>query len=160
MFRRLVAIGLLLTLLVGPAAACGGGSAERIEVRIGGLVITAELARTAGERTKGLSGRPSLPEDAGMLFVFPSEQQPTFWMKDMRFPLDFVWISADHHVVAVTANVPPPAPGTPDGALPEYSPDRPVLYALEVNGGVTARSGVLAGDLVTFTPDVPTEGVR
>jgi uncharacterized membrane protein (UPF0127 family) len=147
-------------LLAGPALACGGGARERIEVRIGRLAVTAELARTPEERTRGLSGRSALPEGAGMLFVFPNEQQPTFWMKDMRFPLDFVWISADKHVVAVTEQVPPPAPGTPDSVLPLYSPTGPVLYTLEVNGGLVAQLGVHAGDPVAFTPEVLSENVR
>ncbi len=129
-------------------------------MRIGRLAVTVELARTPAERTRGLSGRAALPEDAGMLFVFPNEQQPTFWMKDMRFPLDFVWISADKHVVAVTEQVPPPAPGTTDAALPLYSSTAPVLYTLEVNGGLVEKLGVHAGDPVTFTPEVPPENAR
>ncbi len=95
-----------------------------------------------------------------MLFVFPTEQRPGFWMKDMRFPLDFVWISAGRHVAGVTENVPAPSPGTADGALPLYSPDSPVLYVLEVNGGAVRRSGVRAGDPVAFTPEVTLTGVR
>jgi uncharacterized membrane protein (UPF0127 family) len=158
--RRRLAIALLATLLAGPAVACAGGARERIEVRIGRLVVTAELARTPEERTQGLSGRSALPDDAGMLFVFPNEQQPTFWMKDMRFPLDVVWISGDKHVVAVTEQIPPPAPGTPDGALPLYSPTAPVLYTLEVNGGLVKQLGIHAGDPVAFTPEVPTANAR
>jgi uncharacterized membrane protein (UPF0127 family) len=129
-------------------------------VRIGRLAVTAELARTPQERGRGLSGRSALPDDAGMLFIFPNEQQLTFWMKDMRFPLDVVWISADRHVVAVTEQIPPPAPGTPDSALLLYSSTAPVLYALEVNGGLVQQLGVHAGDPVAFTPEVPTENVR
>ncbi len=150
----------MLTLVVGLATACGGGSSERVEVRIGGLVVRAELARTPEERVPGLSGRPSLRQDGGMLFVFPTEQRPGFWMKDMRFPLDFVWISAGRHVAGVTENVPPPSPGTADSALPLYSSDSPVLYVLEVNGGAVRRSGVRVGDPVTFTPEVTLSGVR
>ncbi|MFN3487243.1 MAG: nucleotide-binding domain containing protein, partial [Planctomycetota bacterium] len=71
----------------------------RVEVRIGRLVIDAEVARTAEERAQGLSGRDSLAEDAGMLFVLEREHVPSFWMKGMRFPLDFVWVSAEGRVV-------------------------------------------------------------
>jgi uncharacterized membrane protein (UPF0127 family) len=129
-------------------------------VRIGRQAVRAELARTPEERRQGLSGRSALPEDAGMLFVFPNEQQPTFWMKDMRFPLDFVWISADKHVVAVTEQAPAPVPGTPDGALQLYAPTAPVLYTLEVNGGLVKQLGIHAGDPVVFTPELPTENAR
>lgn len=159
MLRRL-AIGLLLALLVGLAVSCGDGSPGRVEVRIGGLVVQAELARTPAERVQGLGGRASLEQDAGMLFVFPNEQSQTFWMKDTRFPLDFVWISADLRVLGVVENVPPPAPGTPDAELTRYTSNGPVLYVLEVNGGAVARAGVRTGDAVTFTPDVSLEGAR
>ena len=155
-----LAIGLLLALLVGLAVGCGDGSPGRVEVRIGGLVVQAELARTPAERAQGLGGRASLEQDAAMLFVFPNEQPQTFWMKDTRFPLDFVWISADLRVLGAQENVPPPAPGTPDTDLPLYPSSEPVLYVLEVNAGDVARAGVRAGDAVTFTPDVSLEGAR
>ena len=152
-------LALLLCLLTfaGLAASCGGGAGDRVEVRIGRLVIEAELARTPEERTQGLSGRGSLPREAGMLFVFPQEHVASFWMRGMRFPLDFIWISGDRHVVDLTEDVPPPAPGTPDDALPFYNPDAPVLYVLEVNAGVVQESGVRAGDSVSFEPDVSPE---
>ena len=141
----LVALGLL-------AAACGGS--EGFEVHIGGLVVEAEVASTAEERSQGLSGRSSLPDDGGMLFVFQEEGQPGFWMRAMRFPLDFIWISRDGRVVDLTEDVPPPEPGVPDEELPFYRPDAPVLYVLEVNAGVIRQSGVQVGDVVTFKPDI------
>jgi len=155
-----LATGLLLALVAGLAIACGGGSSRGTEVRIGGLVVQVELARTPDERANGLSGRASLAQDAGMLFIFPNEQPQTFWMKDTRFPLDFVWISADLRVLGVQENVPPPAPGTPDTDLPLYPSSEPVLYVLEVNGGLVERAGVRVGDAVTFSPDVSLEGAR
>jgi len=155
-----LACGLLLALFVVLPVACGQGSPRRVEMRIGGLVVQAELARTPEERARGLGGRASLEQDAGMLFVFPNEQPRAFWMKDTRFPLDFVWISADRRVVGVAENAPPPAPGTPDADLTLYTSDAPVLYVLEVNAGAVASAGVRAGDAVSFTPDVSLEGVR
>ena len=146
---------LLLSLVVALgvlAAACGGS--ERIEVRIGGLVVEAEVAGTPEERGQGLSGRSSLPDDGGMLFVFQEEGQPGFWMRAMRFPLDFIWISRDGRVVDLTEDVPPPEPGVLDEELPRYLPDAPILYVLEVDAGVIRQSGVQVGDVVTFKPDI------
>src|SRR6476660_9003938 len=54
--------------------------------------LTVELATTADQRTRGLSGRDSMPRDAGMLFDLGTTQNTSFWMKDMRFPLDMVWV--------------------------------------------------------------------
>ncbi len=140
------------------AAPLGEDGHERIEVRIDGLVIEAEVARTSEERAQGLSGRSALPESAGMLFVFQEERRPGFWMKGMRFPLDFIWISRDRRVVDITRDVPPPEPGTLDGALPLYQPAEPVLYVLEVNAGIVGEAGLRVGDAVTFEPEVAEEG--
>ena len=159
MFRGL-ALALIVALVAGQAAACGGSARQRVEVRIGGLAIKAELATTPDERAQGLSGRPSLSRDAGMLFVFPGDERAAFWMKDMRFPLDFVWISADMRVVGVMEDVAPPAPGTPDAELPQFSADAPARYVLEVNAGTVALAGIHAGDAVTFTPEVSLEEVK
>ncbi len=150
--------GLIVALAV-LAAACGGSErievrSERIEVRIGELVIDAEVARTPEERGQGLSGRSSLPDEGGMLFVFQQEGQPGFWMREMRFPLDFIWISQDGLVMDLTEDVPPPDAGVPDEPLPRYQPDAPVLYVLEVNAGIIRQSGVQVGDAVTFKPDI------
>ena len=142
------------------AAQVGEDGHERIEVRIDGLVIEAEVARTPEERAQGLSGRSSLPESAGMLFVFQEERRPGFWMKGMRFPLDFIWISRDRRVADITRDVPPPEPGTPDGALLLYQPAEPVLYVLEVNAGIVGEAGLRVGEAVTFEPEVEEEGAQ
>lgn len=141
-------------------AACAGGNDEAnhtptlppnaIEVRIGEMVIRAEVARTPQERSLGLGERDFLPEDGGMLFDMGSEARHGFWMKGMRFPLDFIWISSDRRVADVTRNV-PPEPGVPDAQLTLYRPRLPVLYVLEVNAGLVERYGVEVGDAVEFT---------
>ncbi len=129
---------------------------ELVEVRIGDRTIQAEVAETAEERTQGLSGRTSLAEDGGMLFVHQQDGQPTLWMKDMHFPLDFIWISVDRRVADLTENVPIPEPGIPDSELPRYQPDEPVRYVLEVNAGLVQEAGIQVGDAVTFQPDMLT----
>ncbi len=125
---------------------------ERIGVRIDGLTVRAEMARTLEERGPGLGGRPSMPLDEGMLFIFQSEGQHSFWMRGMLFPLDFIWISSDRTIVDITIDV-PIEPGVADGELPLYRPDQAVLYVLEVNAGVVRKAGVQIGDAVTFEPE-------
>ena len=110
-----------------------------------------DLADTPEKRFQGLSGRPILEDGTGMLFVFQRESRHTFWMKDMRFPLDMVWINADCAVVDITADVPRPPPGQDDGALPTYSPSAPAIYVLEINAGTAAATGLQTGDLVTLS---------
>ncbi|OGO51098.1 MAG: hypothetical protein A2148_06995 [Chloroflexi bacterium RBG_16_68_14] len=140
----------------GNATATPTGAPEHIEVRIRGLAIQAETARTAEERAQGLSGRDSLPEDGGMLFFLEQERVPGFTMRGMRFPLDFIWISSDLRVADLTENVPHPAAAGKE--LSGIGPDVAVLYALEVNAGTIQRFGIQVGDPVTFEPNVAEEG--
>ena len=139
---------LVLVACAALLAACGGDDSEpspaRAVVNVGGASVTADIADDEASRARGLSGRDRLDADAGMLFVLPGDA-PSFWMKDMRFPIDIVWIKGGR-VVDVTADVPPPA-GTNE-ALATYSPDRPANRALEVNAGWAARHGVERGDRV------------
>jgi uncharacterized membrane protein (UPF0127 family) len=114
-------------------------------------VLGVELAVTPAERARGLSGRASLAQDAGMLFVFEAATIPSFWMKDTLIPLDLVWIDGDKRVVGVTADV-QTEPGVADGDLRRYSPPASVLYVLELNSGAAARLGLDTGDALTFDP--------
>ena len=124
-----------------------GDAAPFGELRAGFAV---EVADDAVERSRGLSGREPLPEDGGMLFVYQEPLVPGFWMRQMRFPLDFVWIGEDCEVVDVTPDVPAPGSGTPDSELTVYRPGTPVLYNLEVNAGTAERHGIEVGDPVRF----------
>ena len=112
--------------------------------------LTVELATTADERTRGLSGRESMPRDAGMLFDLGTTQNTSFWMKDMRFALDMVWVTEDKRIAGVTEDV-QPQPGTPDNQLRLYPPPVPVRYVLELNAGVAAERGLAAGTQLGFT---------
>jgi uncharacterized protein len=106
---------------------------ERIPVQV-------EIADTDAERQMGLSGRTTLMEGAGMLFVFDQEQPLSFWMKDTLIPLSIAYVSADGRIVD-TQDMQPldetPHPST-----------EPALYALEVNQGFFAERGVAVGDTV------------
>ena len=120
-----------------------------MQVRVGARAIDVEVAATPDQRAQGLSGRVSLPADAGMLFDMGQVTTPDFWMKDMRFALDLVWIGADRRVLGVTPGV-PPQPGVPDAQLLLYRPPSPVRYVLEVNSGAAARLGLTAGAQLAF----------
>lgn len=127
-----------------------------------GETIRAEIADSERERRIGLSDRPFLDLGQGMLFVFGEPVHPSFWMKDMRFSIDIVWI-ADGTIIGVASDVPvpasPPLPGNGTGEaplpgnggsgagwLPTYEPPGPVDMVLELNAGAAARHGLAAGD--------------
>ncbi len=97
---------------------------------IDGKPFIAEVVKTPASIQQGLSGRDSITTD-GMLFVMPTIDYHGFWMKDMKFDLDMVWIK-DCQVVGVTAGVPAPAPGTPLESLPTYQPPGPIDMVLEI----------------------------
>jgi uncharacterized membrane protein (UPF0127 family) len=117
-------------------------------VTVGGTTVYAEAANTPAERETGLMNRTSLSENAGMLFVFPTEQKQSFWMKDTRIPLDIVFITADRHVLEVYRSVPPCA----SDPCVLYTPSSPITHALEVNAGFSERNGIVSGDTVSITP--------
>jgi uncharacterized membrane protein (UPF0127 family) len=107
-------------------------------------VVKAMIADTDASRRQGLSDKPSLPEDAGMLFVFDVPGQYGFWMKDMTFPLDMVWIGADKTVVSVSKDL------SPDTYPEVFNPPVPISYVLEINAGSADRLGIIPGAIVDF----------
>lgn len=110
--------------------------------------IVVEIADTDNLRTKGLSERNSLPQNQGMLFVFPVVEFYNFWMKGMRFPLDFVWIK-DDTVVDLTENVPNPRDQTHDPAE-FYNPKFAVNKVLEINAGEIKKLNIKIGDKIIY----------
>lgn len=76
-------------------------------VTIGSKKYTVKIAETPSDRARGLSGREKLNADEGMLFIFPEDGIYPFWMKDMRFAIDIIWIDASWNVVAITKNARP-----------------------------------------------------
>jgi uncharacterized membrane protein (UPF0127 family) len=125
-------------------------SPQQKTVTIGNKSILVEVASTESARKKGLGGRSSLSQDSGMLFVFDlKDANPTFWMKDMLIPLDFIWIKGTK-IVKIDKNVPIPAANTPDSKLDKIRPNQPVDYVLEVNGGFSDANSLKVGDSVTL----------
>lgn len=127
--------------------------AEQKTVTVNNTQFTVEIARSAQERAKGLSGRNELTADGGMLFVFDKENvRPTFWMKDTYIPLDIIWIN-DGKVSQITENVQPVPLSTPDSKITMYLPHEPIDYVLEVLGGTIKASKIKVGDTVIL-PDL------
>ncbi len=105
-----------------------------------------EIATTPQKQQKGLSDRDSLSQNSAMLFVFPQSSLVTFWMKDMKFPIDIIFIHGDT-VVSVAHNAPPPTLENKDN-LPLYKPDQPSDKVLEINAGLSEKYNIKKGDKV------------
>lgn len=120
---------------------------EMRELWIGETKVGVEVADEGDEMNKGLGYRDSLGKDNGMLFIYPEPIIPTFWMKGMRFNLDFIWI-LDGEVVEISENV--QAPTYEEEQLPLIRPKELADWILEVNAGWIEENGISAGDVVRF----------
>jgi len=122
----------------------------KVEMMVKDKKIFIEIASTNEQMQKGLSGRDPLAEDEGMLFVFPEKDTlQSFWMKDMKFDLDFIWIN-DDKVVQTHENIKHPSPGTPDSKLEILTPKTPIDSVLEVNAGFVEKNNIKEGDSVVI----------
>ena len=121
---------------------------ETKTVKIGDTSIKAEVAKTGTEREKGLSGREKLEKNSGMLFVIDGgKTSPTFWMKDMKFAIDIIWIKGGK-IIQIDKKVEAPGTETPDNKLKLYSPKSAVDYVLEVASGFSDLNNIKVGDTV------------
>ncbi len=116
-------------------------------LNVGGRIVYVDIAQSSQEMEQGLSGRTKMAANQGMMFSFAqsSQQFPNFWMKDMNFGLDFIWIK-NNTVIEITPNI--PAPKNKEGKLLFYKPSSPIDSVLEVNAGYTQKNNIKIGDLV------------
>ena len=121
------------------------------QLSIDGALFNVEIASTTLEQARGLSFRPSLGAQSGMLFLFGTSSMQSFWMKDMHFPLDMIWINGVT-VAGFTQNVPAPASGTALWNLSVYHSPASVDKVLEVNAGTVAQYNIKIGDTVNIGP--------
>jgi uncharacterized membrane protein (UPF0127 family) len=148
--RKALRLAPLLALLL---AGCAGereaptSAYPTAEVTIGIHRVQVEVADTPERRNRGLSGRPRLAEGRGMVFPYARAGRHGFWMVDMHFDIDIVWIRGDR-IVDVTSR----APHDPPGELPLYRPREPADLVLEVPAGTAERLGWRIGDRVTVDP--------
>jgi uncharacterized membrane protein (UPF0127 family) len=105
----------------------------------GDVDIPVAIANTDATRQQGLSDTASLPADSGMLFEFDTPGNYGFWMKDMDYPLDFVWLDSGMKIIGITPNV---AVAT----YPQiFYPPSPAQYELEVNANFSTTHGLKVG---------------
>jgi len=114
-------------------------------VTINGQQIQAEIASSATERQKGLSGRPCILPNQAMLFTFSQPGHYSFWMKDMKFPIDIAWISPDKKVVGLEIDVEPST--YPDSFV---NKDQPAQYVLELKANRSKTLNINLGTPVKF----------
>ena len=115
-----------------------------MQIQVGDTPLAVEVADTESLREQGLSGRDSLPEGQGMLFVFEQDGLWGIWMKDMRFPIDIVWADASGTVITI-------APGiAPDTYPNSFYPTAPARYVLELPAGFAAAHDIAIGSKIVI----------
>jgi uncharacterized membrane protein (UPF0127 family) len=111
-----------------------------------GFAVTAELAITDEERQQGLMFREKINADQAMLFLFEEEEIHSFWMKNMRFPIDILWLDSQKRIVHLEPNVPPCS----SDPCPSYTPGAPAIYVLELQSGCAEKQGLRLYDRIAF----------
>ncbi|MCP4936183.1 MAG: DUF192 domain-containing protein [bacterium] len=134
----LVAAFLLIGLV--QSRACSPDQLE-IQTQTGSIQFTVEIADHFLSRARGLMNRSVLPPKTGMLFLYDSETPVSFWMKNVPFPLDMLFIDRSGRVVRVHENAKP-------GDLTPINSELPVLGVLEIPGGASRRAQINPGDIV------------
>lgn len=116
---------------------------EIVEIRIGKNIFQAEIAATPAKRSQGLSNRKELCENCAMLFLFEGKGLHSFWMKEMNFDLDMIWIDKNE-IVYMVKNVSKKKEF--EVIKPEYKADK----ILEINASLADKLGIKIGDEVEF----------
>jgi len=124
---------------------------NKVEIKINNQYIIADVVKDEPARTRGLGGRDSIGVNEGMLFIFDSEDTRGFWMKDMKFPIDIVWIAPDDKVAGITENIDPQI-GAKDADLKVYYPPIPVKKVLELKSGRASLLKAEIGNDVQIRP--------
>jgi hypothetical protein len=114
---------------------------------LGGKPYTLILTTTDAQKEKGLSGRTSLPKDRGMLFTFEKADYYSFWMKDMKFPIDIIFLK-ESTIVTIHKNV---KPSQDAQNLPLFRPEEPANQVIELNANQADTLGLKKGDKVQIS---------
>jgi len=144
--RALIALAVIIIIVALSAGYFVFQQRPSNRITIDGVVLIVDLATTPAEQQQGLSGRDSMAPDHGMLFVFQTEDYWSFWMIEMKFPLDMIWFNSSRQAVFFEQNLPPCGPSS----CPIFTPTVKAMYVLEVNAGFIAAHQISLGDKFDF----------
>jgi uncharacterized membrane protein (UPF0127 family) len=114
------------------------------KLTVNGHVLKAQIAKTETEKQKGLGGKACIPENQAMLFEFEKSSYYPFWMKDMKFPIDIVWIDSSKKVITVKSNV------TPSTYPQTFVSGKPAQYVLELQENSSKKFNISEGSSLKF----------
>jgi hypothetical protein len=115
------------------------------DISIKGRTLHALIADSFVKQMVGLMFRPRLSKDACMLFIFSREARHGIWMRNMRFPIDILWMDGSRRVVDYAEMVQPESRRI-------YAPEKSAKYVLEANAGFIKRNRIKKGDTFRIAP--------
>ncbi len=119
---------------------------RQVNITVNGVELLADIAATSDQKSMGLGVKDTLNDNEAMLFLFKTESKHTFWMKDMKFQIDIIWLDADKEVVHIEHSLEPCMPDS----CPTYTPNDDSLYVLETVAGFAQKYNVTEGTPVEF----------
>ncbi|BBB32114.1 conserved hypothetical protein [Thermotomaculum hydrothermale] len=111
-----------------------------------GYVFSLEIAKTPEQWVRGLMFRKSLPQNSGMLFVYPKDDYFAIWMKNCFIPLDIIWLDSKGRIVYFVENAPP----CKQEPCPVYEPIMKARFVIELNAGTIKKLKLKTGDRVSI----------
>ncbi len=137
-------IGAAVVLFIGLLIITFVMSKKATQVTVNDKTFNVSIAKTEKERQTGLSNTEKLSENQGMLFVFDKPDFYSFWMKNMDYPIDIIYINGDK-VTTVIENA---KPGTSEANLEIYQPDSESDKVLEINAGLAKKYNIRKGTII------------
>jgi uncharacterized membrane protein (UPF0127 family) len=119
---------------------------RQVNVTVNGVNVLADIASTEEQQTRGLAIKDHLNENEAMIFVFSVAGNHAFWMKDMKFPIDIIWMDANKTVVHIEHSLNPCTPIS----CPIYQPDVNSLYVIETVSGFANKYHIVEGTKIEF----------
>lgn len=117
---------------------------EKITLKIKGVSFYTDIADNDIKRIRGLSHRYSLADNSAMLFVFDEPAIRKFWMKDMFFPIDIIWLNENKEIIHIEKNI------SPSTYPKSFGPDLKSLYVIEVSSGTSEKLSLSIGEKIEF----------
>lgn len=116
-----------------------------ISLFIGDGIFDARIAKTIASREKGLGGVSSIDEKYALILAFPTDDTWQIWMKDMKVPIDIIWLDKDKKIIDIVKDASPE-----DSINVVYTPKSPARYVVEVSAGTVDRDTIRIGRTAIF----------
>ena len=144
----LILVLLVLTLMLAAISHFSNRDKNITQVVLKGRTFQIEIADEPTKWQQGLSFKTHLADDEGMLFIYPEKNQPEFWMKDMNFAIDLLWI--DNQTIVGWEKDMQVSDSDQSAGLIKYQAPQSIDKALEIPAGSIKQLGIEIGDQVEF----------